>query len=352
MKKIAYIELDTHAEIAANFMGLMNDSREFSVDYYFSEKILKTLGLNETENIKKTSPEALFCQLSTNDYQLIIIGTVHRYFNLFNEISRKFNTSVIVHNLNFTSISRFQLFKNVFKNDTKYRLKLLMKEGLLSATEVYKNAKNLLVLDESLVQKNSDFTLKFLPVFFKNEYSPNRKSIVTIVIPGTVSQSRRDYLHLLESIKSFKRKIHFRFVFLGKADGKELSWLKEFERNKPENISIHYFTEKVPQQIFDEWMQKADILWCPIQRETEFFSQTEFYGVTKMSGNVGDAIKYGKSAIFPENFPNSHPFIIRETATIEEQILVLQQGKIYDFENHFAKEKVLKSLEKTLVELL
>lgn len=351
MKKIAYIELDTHAEIAANFMELMNDSREFSVDYYFSEKISKQIDPQDS-NIFLSDSSKIFSQLKEKNYDLVIIGTVHRYFNLFNEVFRKFNTSVIVHNLNFTTISRFQLFKNIFKKDFKYRLKLLLKEGLLSATEVYKKARNLLVLDESLVQKNSDFTLKFLPVFFNNDYSANRKSIQTIVIPGTVSQARRDYLHLLETIKSFKRKTHFRFVFLGKADGKELSWLKEFEKNKPENISIHYFTEKVPQKIFDEWMQKADILWCPIQRETEFFSQTEFYGVTKMSGNVGDAIKYGKSAIFPENFPNSHPFIIRETATIEEQILVLQQGKIYDFENHFAKEKVLKSLEKTLVELL
>ena len=268
MKKIAYIELDTHSEIAANFMELMNDSREFSVDYYFSEKILKTLGLNETENIKKATPAQLFHQLSTKNYQLIIIGTVHRYFNLFNEISRKFNTSVIVHNLNFTTISRFQLFKNIFKNDIKYRLKLLLKEGLLSATVVYKKARNLLVLDENLIHENSDLTLKFLPVFFNNDYSANRKSNLTIVIPGTVSQARRDYLHLLETIKSFKRKTHFRFVFLGKADGKELSWLKEFEKNKLENISIQYFTEKVPQQIFDEWMQKADILWCPIQSET------------------------------------------------------------------------------------
>ena len=132
----------------------------------------------------------------------------------------------------------------------------------------------------------------------------------------------------------------------------EIKNRQEFEKQKPQNISIKYFSEKIPQPIFDEWMQKADILWCPLQRETEFFSQKEFYGVTKMSGNVGDAIKYGKLAIFPENFPNSHPFIIRETATIEEQILVVRQGKIYDFENHFAKEKVMKYLEKTLVELL
>jgi hypothetical protein len=47
----------------------------------------------------------------------------------------------------------------------------------------------------------------------------------------------------------------------------------------------------VPQNVFDDYMQKADILWCPIQQETEFFSQKEIYGVTKMSGNIGDAIK-------------------------------------------------------------
>ena len=57
LKKIAYIEIDTHAEIALNFMELMNDSKAFSVDYYFSEKILKFLGFAQNdklpENIKK-----------------------------------------------------------------------------------------------------------------------------------------------------------------------------------------------------------------------------------------------------------------------------------------------------------
>ncbi len=352
MKKIAYIELDTHAEIAANFMELMNESREFSVDYYFSEKILKTLGLNLTENIKKTKSEKLFQQLSTVDYQLVIIGTVHRYFNVFNQISRKFNTSVIIHNLNFTSISRFQLFKNVFKSDVKYRLKLLLKEDLFSATEVYKTSRNLLVLDESLVQKNSDLTLKFLPVFFNNDYSADRKSIQTIVIPGTVSQARRDYFHVLKKIKSFKTNNHFRFVFLGKADGKELLWLKEFEKTKPENIAIQYFTDKVSQQTFDDWMRKADILWCPIQNKTEFFSQKEFYGNTKMSGNIGDAIKYGKLAIFPENYPNSHRFIISESKDVEEQLLNDQTLMTYDFGENFAREKVRKNLEQKLLTLL
>lgn len=351
MKKIAYIELDTHAEIARNFMDLMKDSSEFSVDYYFSEKIAKQI--NRTgESIFVTKSSEIFNLLKDKDYELVILGTVHRYFDTFLEITEHFNTSVIVHNLNFTKISRFQLLKNIFKKDFKYRLKLLAKEGLLSAPKVFEKASNLLVLDESLIKKNPDLSLKFLPVFYLLKYEKSRKSIITIVIPGAVSQQRRDYLHVLNSLKNFQRKSHYQFVFLGKALGNELSWIKKFEKSKSQNISVKYFTEKVPQQIFDEFMMRADILWCPIRDQTEFFSNTEYYGITKMSGNIGDAIKHGKLAIFPENYPNSHPFIIPENKNIEEEIYTYHKWTEYDFEQNFTKEKVLKSLESTLAELL
>ena len=209
-----------------------------------------------------------------------------------------------------------------------------------------------MVLDESLIKIKPDLSLKFLPVFYTKFITKPENKIFTIVIPGAVSQKRRDYFSVISKLFNQPLGRRIKLILLGKAKGEELFLLKDAEKNIFGNISMQYFTEKIPQPIFDEWMQNADILWCPLQKETEFFSQKEFYGVTKMSGNVGDAIKYGKSAIFPENFPNSHPFIIRETATIEEQILVFQQAKIYDFKDHFAKEKVLKSLEKTLVELL
>ena len=351
MKKIAYIELDTHAEIAANFMDLMKESNEFAVDYYFSKKISKQIGQDVT-NLFVTDHSGVFNQLKEKNYDLVIIGTVHRYFDVFLKISKQFNTAVIVHNLNFTKISRFQLFRNIFKKDFKYRLKLLLKEGLLSAPQVFEEANNLLVLDKALVKENPDLKLKFLPVFYSNEYENAEKSIVTIVIPGAVSQKRRDYLHVLSSLKNFKKETQYQFVFLGKAAGQELLWLKDFENKKPQNISLHYFTEKVPQLIFDEWMRKADVLWCPLQKETEFFSQKEFYGTTKMSGNVGDAIKFGKLAIFPEKYPTTHLFIIPENKSIDEQIYTHQDEMKYDFRISFSKEKVLKSLEKVLSELL
>lgn len=346
MKKIAYIELDTHAEIALNFMELMNDSKVFSVDYYFSEKILRFFGFAQNdklpENIKKVTPENLIQQLSTDNYQLIIIGTVHRYFNVFEKIAEKFNTSIICHNLNFVKASNFDLLSSIFKEDFKYRLKLLLKEGLLKKSKVYEKAKNLLVLDESLTNEN----YKTLPIFFSLNYEKPRKSIIRIVIPGAVSQKRRDYERVLKSIKNFR--FPSEIIFLGKASGKELEMLQDFEQNKPENISIKYFTEKVPQYVFDDFMQKADILWCPIQQETEFFSQKEIYGFTKMSGNIGDAVKFGKLAVFPENYPSKYSFIIPEKGSLGDFLFT---KKDVDF-SEFSKEKVLQELEKTIFALL
>ena len=195
MKRIAYIELDTHAEIAANFMELMDDSEEFVVDYYFSEKILKSIGKHQS-NIFLTESSEVLNQLKSKNYDLVIIGTVHRYFNIFGLICEKFNTAIIAHNLNFTKISKLQLFRNIFKKDFIYRLKLLLKEDLLSATDVFKKAKNLLVLDKCLVQQN----FKFLPLFFNKFNEKSASENFTIVIPGAVSQARRDYKRVLEIV--------------------------------------------------------------------------------------------------------------------------------------------------------
>jgi len=378
LKKIAYIELDTHAEIALNFMELMNDSKAFSVDYYFSEKILRFFGFAQNdklpENIKKATQENLIQQLSTDNYQLIIIGTAHRYFNVFEKVAEKFNTSIICHNLNFVKASNFDLLSSIFKEDFQYRLKLLLKEGLLRKSNVYKKAKNLLVLDRGFDSAQPD-KYKFLPIFYTKFSEKSDNPIFTIVIPGAVSQKRRDYEKIIKELKNlelnfdnyeFRRSETFventlsekgssvgttqnlEIIFLGKAQGKELEMLQDFEQSKPENISIKYFAEKVPQDVFDDYMQKADVLWCPIQQETEFFSQKEIYGFTKMSGNIGDAIKFRKLAVFPENYPSKYSFIIPEKGSLGDFLFT---KKDVDF-SEFSKEKVLQELEKTIFALL
>lgn len=317
-------------------MEISKEIAGISVDFYFSEKILKQLQLNENDNVFKTNPDLILKQLSLIDYQLVVIGTAHRYFNVFKKIPKKFNTAIIVHNVNFSKVGKFQLLKNVVKKEVIFRVKLLLKESLLSAPKVYEVSKKL-VLDKALIQEN----YKYLPLFF-TEFLEENISISEekmVVIPGAVSQYRRDYQRVFKKIKTIEN-LKLNVVFLGKAVGNELLVLKSLEGKNP-NVKLTYFTEKVPQNLFDEYMKKADVLWCPVQQETEFFSVREFYGLTKMTGNIRDAVKYGKPAIFPQNYKSDYSFIILENQDIENQ-LILIKNKSLEISGGFEKKEVQK----------
>jgi hypothetical protein len=342
LKKIAYIEIDTHAEIAQAFMEIMEGSSSFAVDYYFSEKIKSQLAHHDAQVFLSDS-SMILDQLKEKSYDLIIIGTVHRYFNIFDVMAAKYHTAVIVHNMNFTGASQMGLIKSIFKKDRIYRLKLLGKEGLLRSPEVYRKAKHLLVLDEAL----SSGPFRFLPIFYTKYVNKPENKVLTIVIPGGVSQQRRDYNHVFEVIKNLKTEKPMIFIFLGKAKSKELEQLKELSQEMPQNIMLKYFSERVSPSVFGEWMQKADVLWCPIRQETEFFSQREVYGKTKMTGNLGDAIKFGKWAVFPESYQSKLDFIVPEQKEIISQFERLKEAS-YDFQKDYSKRTVQRKLEKIL----
>ncbi|MBK1895501.1 hypothetical protein [Chryseobacterium paridis] len=346
MKNIAYIEIDTHAEIAQAFMDIMKDSEKFRVDYYFSKKI-KDQVREEGETVFLSDSSMITDQLKTKDYDLIVIGTVHRYFNTFLTIVQKYNTAVITHNLNFPQSSKFNLVKSIFKEDLIYRLKLWWKEGLFYSSKVYRQTRSLLVLDDEL----STEKYKFLPLFYTLNFEKTEKTHTVIVIPGGVSQKRRDYQYIFKTIQNLTTSEKFSFVFLGKAKGKELDTLDKLSENLSKNITIHYFKERVSADDYDHWMQKADILWCPIQQKTEFFSQRETYGKTKMTGNVGDAIKYGKLAVFPKDYPSKLDFIIPEKEDILAQFEQLTVQN-FDFQKSYGKTNVLARLEQVLNSLI
>lgn len=353
LKKIAYIEIDTHAEIAQNFLELMQDSENFAIDYYFSEKIKKQIQEGK-ENVFLSDSSMIVEQLKAKKYDLIIVGTVHRYFNTFQTIAEKYNTAFIVHNTNFTTLSKFSLFKNIFKEDLVYRMKLWWKEGLFSSSAAYKKAKILLVLDEAF--RSEKYT--FLPLFYTKDFKKTSDPKLVIVIPGGVSQKRRDYKRVFSKIKEIEKSAKegsipeklIEFVFLGKAKGSELKEITDLERSL-EFINIQYFPERLSSEDFEKWMQKADVLWCPIQQETEFFSQKEIYGTTKMTGNLGDAIKFGKWAVFPRNYPSKTDFIIPEEKNVIEQFKALKNIS-YDFQKKYNRKSVQENLENTLMNLI
>lgn len=345
MKKIAYIELDTHAEVAGNFLQLMKGSRMFAVDYYFSKKILSLLNLKVGGNITQVPERGLLGQLKGKSYDLVIIGTVHRYFNVFLEVTRRFSTVIIGHNLHFIQSSTNILLRNIFKEDIKFRLKLLLKEGLIYKNKVYQNAKAIMVLDEKLVSEG----YVYFPLFFNQYWGYEDTESFKIVIPGAVSQKRRDYLLVMKELTQLKTEQCIEVVFLGKVEKKVLNRLRVLEKNLIDNpkIKITYFMKKVAQNLFDEKMKHADVLYCPIQATTEFFGIREVYGRTKMSGNIGDAIKFGKKAIFPNTYGVEQFFVDDESQSLGSVLSKNQRTRVEDWQR-FRKEQILLDLEKIM----
>jgi len=350
MKKIAYVELDTHADIASTFMDVIEGSTIFKTDFYFSRRVIKLID-SQDGRFYPSSPETIFSQLLKENYDLVILGTVHRYFDTFNEISEHFPTAIIVHNLHFSTTSKMTLFRKAFSGENFiFRMKLLLGEGLLSAPDLYKKSDKQFVLDQKFVSQQQ---FQFLPLFYsKYKHHNESDEVLKIVVPGTVSQNRRDYAHILDKLKTFKGETEI--VFLGKASGKELQWIENASKAKEySNISFSFFTEKVPSSLFSEKMKKADVLWCPVQKDTSFFGIPEIYGESKISGNLNDAIAYSKVAIFPKEYAISEKetFIVTESENVEEQMLKIKNDSTSNLPI-MEKEKVREQLEDCLLRVV
>lgn len=345
-RRIAYIELDTHAEILANLMKLSEGSEDFLFTFFISEKIAERLSLQHCpENVNIVKPRELLKKINSQSFDLVIIGTAHRNFNIYQKISKKNKTAIIVHNLNFSQSSGFRLFSSVFKKEQLFRLKLLFLEGLLRAPRLYQNADFQLVLDKEISGERQ----MFFSIFYRKNQGKTSQMPLRIVVPGQVSQQRRDYRRILKKMEDFR--LSWEFIFLGKAEGEELGWIRKAEKLMSPRLKLRFFTQKVSQENFDRLLNSASVLWCPLQSETEFFSIREIYGRTKMSGNLGDAISAGRPAIFPENYPeNDYPFILRESAEVENQLVNASAEDFSGFEFSEVRKEFIAVLSRLLAE--
>lgn len=311
-------------------MHLANDEN-FQVDYYLSAKIASKLEVKDGASVTIVKDGPVGALPFEKMYDHVIIGTAHRYFNYWNKIVQRCPTSIIVHNINFSRAKPKALFEAVFVSDIKYRIKLLLKEGLLKSTKVYRLAKNKFVLDQSM--SNNEF--KYLPLFYNKTIKSSESNDFTIVLPGEVSEHRREYSRVIAKLREWRKsdfqKEFSRFgnsdpgvinvVFLGKASSQFLGDLHKLREEKKGELEIHFFDSKVDSTIFSSWMTRASVLWSPIKEKSHFFDLPEFYGKTKMTGAVGDAIAFGKPLVLPSFVQSGLSFIVSEGENILESLV-------------------------------
>jgi hypothetical protein len=134
------------------------------------------------------------------------------------------------------------------------------------------------VLDEAFRSEK----YKFLPLFYTKDFEKPSEAKLVIIIPGGVSQKRRDYKRIFSKIKEIEKSAKegsvpeklIEFVFLGKAKGSELKEITDLERSL-EYVTIQYFPERFLRKILKSGCRKLMFYGVRFSRKQNFSAITK-----------------------------------------------------------------------------
>lgn len=139
---------------------------------------------------------------------------------------------------------------------------------------------------------------------FENNYSSQPiKSMVRIVVPGSLDKRRRDYEQVFQLAAIVdNEKIPLQIILLGGYSNEYGKAITERGNSfKSDHCKIiTYDVEVVDQEEFDRQMDAAHFVFIPSVIDTKICGNIpEIYGITKSSGNIFDVIKHAKPFIVP-----------------------------------------------------
>ena len=188
-----------------------------------------------------------------------------------------------------------------------------------------------------------------------------QSEVINIVMPGNVSNKRKDVAMLLAVLPKLKPKSRLHFTFLGKPENdkvlRQLEWLKHV---CDANVTITHFYRFIPWEEYSAVIAKAHMLLCPVKSQTSFYWVSEFYGKTKVSGSEADCIYKGKIGLFPTSYPKMdwhNLYYDNETEfasilnNLSEAQLLSEYAKLQPYLKQYAFESVKTNLENQLLAL-
>jgi len=175
-----------------------------------------------------------------------------------------------------------------------------------------------------------------LPFGFYNKelaskQTKRRYNEILFVIPGQIEEHRRDYDFVLRVFKKIfeKNKEKIRLILLGFASGRYgTQIINKCIKMQEKGYKINFYEKYVPEEEFNIIMKNADFLILPIKIQTYGLgARKEYYGKTKGSAAVFEAIQYAKPLIVPDEFE----------ITKDMSKSILRYKNQNDFENKISK---------------
>ena len=266
--------------------------------------------------------------IETQNYDLLFVNTIQPSMvdlPYWLNFKPKCKSILTLHNLNAWKNKSFPLRPNLLRSADSFLSGKYTKR-------VLSNFQFLNVVYEPMVQTatdyfGSDHKILNIPFSFALEKVESEKSKnIRFVIPGTVSDKRRDYTPVLEAFKKlFSEYDNVHLMLLGKnVDGIDI-------KNSGEKFIS--FKETVPRESYNYHMKNSDAIIVPSQKTSHTVNMTEeVYGYTK-SPNIHEAIKFRKPLLIPDYIPIPKD-LLSSTLVYEDSV------DLYDKLRYFIENKI------------
>jgi glycosyltransferase involved in cell wall biosynthesis len=366
--RIAIIELETHAFLLDQWYALLIEMESTAFHFFVHPKISeKITGIPKDLVTLVNNPSDV--NIYIESYDTIIINTFHRNFKQYAPIFVTKPVLCLIHNLNFSLLFSSINFKNflIEKHSFKYYLKLYFLEKIATHRKNILHASNYGVLSENIFQelktKNASIAQKttVVSLYYAPKISIEFANTIQIVMPGNVSEKRKDLALVFDVLPKLNPKTKLHFIFLGKPENTSiLNKLENLKASCSSNVSVTYYKGFIPWEEYQSVITKSHLLFCPIKVNTSFYWVNEVYGKTKLSGSEIDCIQNGKVAIFPSTYPKMdwHNLYYKNELDLLQMLnsltfdsLQLEYKALQPYLENYSFEKIKTKLENYLLTL-
>lgn len=330
MTSVSIIELYAHSEVLLACLRLAISNQYFVKVFTTSAVQAELEGVKEWDDLssehkffktKEVSLPTFLEQHSTvfSNQDVLIITTATSHYNYWADLVKKANhTALIIHNFNT------YYYDNKIKEPTKIHLNLIKNWGRWFKAYIFQEEKNRAKLFmhikaffaleglnvENIRLKSSNYSSKpilGLPTLFSlnTSVSDTKKSEVTVIIPGSITDNGKDFLQIYHVLKRIIPKIEIRLtlILLGSPRGKEgIAIQSKYKELESGIVQIIVFEQSIKRIDYENHLQKCDFIILPIQASYWFGRHIEQYGITSISGTVNDALLFGKPALIPQHY--------------------------------------------------
>jgi D-ribose pyranose/furanose isomerase RbsD len=188
------------------------------------------------------------------------------------------------------------------------------------------------------------------PVYFlpKRTYSNFTTTKVinktVFVIPGMISQVRREYDLVIDAFQNIPKEIQssIKLIILGRPIKKYgLKIIERLKKLDKSVIEIEYFTKFISHEKFSQSLLQADVIIAPIKLDYYSGIINEKFTYTKGTGTFHDMLRYSKPTIVPSVYNVAKEFEdcfikYRDSSELSSLIVELSTN-----ENKISKQKEL-----------